>query len=239
MGIIPGRGIIMKITTDVNSVNRRVPDINSGKNFTSAAKPDNNNSDSKIHNEVSRGLQRERAQIDALIIAQVSRDLIQKAITVSARLQSVAIEAFTTGKVDTFEVRKQVSFIEADISDYGGMMSSPVKVPLPEQTQKRTDVSGEFSRLINSGQDLLNGERVNPRVFEGISENLLAESDILGRSIDNFYSGFRTADTGSTGIEQAAAAGSNLSRSIVDNPAQALAAQGNLNPEVSGNLTMA
>ena len=133
MGIIPGRGIIMKITVDVNSVNSRVPDINSGKSLTSAAKPENRNSDSRIQNEVTRGLQRERSQIDALIIAQVSRDLIQKAITVSARLQSVASQAFTTGEVDTFEVRKQVSFIEADIADYGGVMSSPVKVPLPEE----------------------------------------------------------------------------------------------------------
>jgi hypothetical protein len=237
--IIPGRGIIMKITVDVNSVNRRVPDINSGKNFSSAVKPENRNSDSRIQNEVSKGLQRERAQIDALIIAQVSRDLIQKAITVSARLQSVAAEAFTTGEVDTFEVRKQVSFIEADIADYSGMTASPVKVPIPEQTERGAGLGEEYNRLIGSGRELLNGERVDPQVFKGISENLSEEFDSLGRSIDNFYSGFRTVVTGSSGIEEAASAGNNLSRSIADNPAQALTAQGNLNPEAAGNLAMA
>jgi hypothetical protein len=239
MGIIPGRGIIMKITVDVNSVNRRVPEVNSGKSFVSAAKPENRNSDSRIQNEVSKGLQRERAQIDALIIAQVSRDLIQKAITVSARLQSVAIEAFTTGEVDTFEVRKQVSFIEADIADYGGVMASSVKVPLPEPAGKRTDLNKEFGRLKNSGQEILAGEKIDPRVFETISGNLLRESDVLGKSIDNFYSGFRTAIVGSTGTEESAAAGKKLSASIADNPAQALTAQGNLNPEAAGNLVMA
>ncbi len=239
MGIIPGRGIIMKITVDVNSVNSRVPDINSGKSLTSAAKPENRNSDSRIQNEVSRGLQRERSQIDALIIAQVSRNLIQRAITVSARLQSVASQAFTTGEVDTFEVRKQVSFIEADIADYGGVMSSPVKVPLPEQAEKRTDLYEELGRLKKTGQDLLAGEKIDPRVFEEISGNLSAESDALGKSIDKFYSGFRTAIVGTAGIEEAAAAGSSLSGSIAGNPVQALAAQGNLNPEVSGNLAMA
>lgn len=228
----------MKITADVNSLSRRVPEINSGRNSASAVRPDQKNSDTRIQNEVTRGLQRERSQIDALIIAQVSRDLIQKAITISARLQSVASEAFTTGEVDTFEVRKQVSFIESDIADYGGMMSSPVKIPIQEEAENRTDLNGELNRLVNSGQDLMAGEMVRPGVFDEISENLSRESDFLGRSIDNFYSGFRTTNAGSAGFEEAAAIGSRLSRSIVDNPAQALTAQGNMNPEISGNLAL-
>ena len=96
-----------------------------------------------------------------------------------------------------------------------------------------------MGRLKKSGQDLLAGEKIDPRVFEGISANLSKESDVLGRSIDNFYSGFRTAIMGAAGIEEAAAAGNSLSGSIAGNPEQALSAQGNLNPEVSGNLAMA
>lgn len=229
----------MKITEDVNQVSRRLSDINSGKTVASASKQSNKIADSRIQSDISRGLQRERAQIDALIIAQVSRDLVQKAITISSRLQSVASEAFTTGKVDTLEVRNQVSFIEGDIANYGEMMSSPVRVPLPEQVDRGNTLFEEFNRLKNSSQALLAGEMVNPQIFNGITENLTREYDGLGKSIDAYYSGFKTSVTGSSGVQEAEAAGKNLSRSIAYNPSQALTAQGNLNQEVAGNLSMA
>lgn len=229
----------MKITEDVNSVSMRLSDINSGKKIKAAAKQSNTTTDSKVQNQISKGLQRERAQIDALIIAQVSRDIIQKAITISARLQSVASEAFTTGEIDTLEVRNQVSFIERDIADYGGTMASPVSVPLPEQGERGNAFIEDFSRLKNSGQDLINGKKVNPQVFQGITDNLTKEYDSLGKSIDAYYSGLKTTITGSTGIGDAEAAGRNLSSSIAQNPSQALYAQGNLSQEVAGNLAMA
>ena len=228
----------MKITGDVNSANMRLSDINADKNTASSAKGKSRTSDPKIQNNISKGLQRERAQIDALIIAQVSRDIIQRAMTISARLQSVASAAFTTGKVDTLEVRNQVSFIENDITDYGGTISSPVSVPLPEQADRGAALE-EFSRLKNSGHDLMSGQMVNPQVFADITENLSGEYDSLGKSIDAYYSGFRTSITGGSGIEAAESAGRNLSLSIVDNPSQALYAQGNLNQEVAGNLALA
>lgn len=229
----------MKITEDINLVNNRLSNINSGRNVTTAAKRNNIASDSKIQNQIAKGLQRERVQIDALIIAQVSRDIIQKAITISARLQSVASEAFTTGEIDILEIQNQVSFIEKDIADYGGTLASPVNVPIPNQTEKGNALIEQFNMLKNSGQDLAAGEKVNPWIFEKITENLTKEYDSLGKSIDAYYSALKTTTIGSSGADEAEVAGNNLTRAITQNPSQALYAQGNLNQEVAGNLAMA
>jgi len=228
----------MKITSDVNLLNRRVPDINPGGNPVILSKPDNRTSDSQIQNQVIRGIQRDRAQLDALIIAQVSRDLIQKAITVSARLQSAASEAFTTGRIDTVEVKNQVSSISGDIADYGGMVAPPVNPQLRNQGGGEVVVAEQFNRIREYGENLLNRERVDPQVFADISENLNEVSDQMSRSIDAFYSDFRTEEIRADGGAVMPAAG-NMSREIVNNAAGALTAQGNLSPEIAGNLTMA
>lgn len=229
----------MKITTDVNLLNRRIPEINPGKNSAVSSKPDNRLSDAQIQNQVTRGLQRERAQLDALIIAQVSRDLIQKAITVSARLQSVASEAFTTGRVDTVEVRNQVSFISGDMADFGGMVTAPVKPQLQNQGGGDAVIADQFNRLKGLGENLLGNEKVDPRTFLEISDNLNKVSDQLSRSIDAFYSDFRTQEIGSGGEAAISSAAGNISRAILNDPAAALTSQGNLNPEIAGNLSMA
>ncbi len=229
----------MKITEDINSVSKHLPNVNSGKNVSTATKRNSMASDAKIQNQISKNLQRERVQIDALIIAQVSKDIIQKAIAISARLQSVASEAFTTGKIDTLEVQNQVSFIERDIADYGNTLSAPVNIPLSDQSQKENTFIEQFNRLKDSGQDLIAGEKVNPKKFEEITENLTRAYDSLEKSIDAYYSALKTTTTGSSGADAAEKAGNHLARSIAQNPVQALYAQGNLNQEVAGNLTMA
>jgi hypothetical protein len=225
----------MKITSDVNLLNRRVPDINPGKNSVILPQPDNRTSDSQIQNQVTRGIQRDRAQLDALIIAQVSRDLIQKAITISARLQAAASEAFTTGRIDAVEVKNQVSFISGDIADYGGMVSKP---QLRTQGEAGVVAAEQFNRMREYGENLLNRERVDPQVFAAISENLNEVSDQMSRSIDAFYSDFRTAEIRPDGGAETRAVG-NMSREILNNPSGALNAQGNLSPEIAGNLSMA
>jgi len=228
----------MKITSDVNLLNRRVPDINPGKNPVILPQPDNRTSDSQIQNQVIRGIQRDRAQLDALIIAQVSRDLIQKAITISARLQSAASEAFTTGRIDAVEVKNQLSFISGDIADYGGMVAPPVNPQLRNQGGGEVVVAEQFNRIREYGENLLQREKVDPQVFAAISENLNEVSDQMSRSIDAFYSDFRTEEIRPDGGAETLAVG-NMSREILNNPAGALNAQGNLSPEVAGNLATA
>ncbi len=229
----------MKITEDINSISKQLSNINSDKNVKTAAKRNNITSDANIQNQISKNLQRERVQIDALIIAQVSRDIIQKAIAISSRLQSVASEAFTTGKIDIQEVQNQVSFIEKDIADYGNTLSTPVNIPLPDQSQKENTFIEQFNRLKNSGQDMLAGEKINPKIFGEITENLTREYDSLGKSIDAYYSGLKITNRGSAGADAAETAGNSLSHSIGQNPVQALYAQGNLNQEIAKNLAMA
>jgi len=229
----------MKITGDVNLHTKRIPEINPGKNTVDFSRPDKRLPDAQIQNQVNRGLQRDRAQLDALIIAQVSRDLIQKAITVSARLQSVASEAFTTGRIDAVEVRNQVSFISGDIADYGGMITAPVKPQLQNQSGAGAVITEQFDRLKDIGEELLSGEKVDPRAFIEISGSLNKVSGQLSRSIDSFYSDFRTEEMGPEGEAVISAAAGNMSRSILASPAEALSAQGNLSPEIAGNLSMA
>ena len=65
--------------------------------------------------------------IDALAIAQSSRDLVQKALNISSRLMSLASEAMITGRVNMDELAGQMSSINGSMGNYGERVSVPVE----------------------------------------------------------------------------------------------------------------
>ena len=229
----------MKITTDVNSAGLRPPG-----NVVSRSSSDSrsiNTSDAKAAQDVIVKMQREKSLIDALAIAQSSRELVQKALNISSRLMSLASEAMVTGRVNMDEVSTQMSSINGSMGNYGERVSVSVPAegtPVPvDNVHVKLDES--FARIKERAGDMLAGKPVDKKDFEPITVNLKEITSEIDVKISSY-----TAELGSvkkiedfnfnyTGLNR------NTADIVVNNPARALVAQGNISYDMAGKLTMA
>lgn len=226
----------MKITTDVNSAGLRptggvLPRTSSGTRI--------NVSDAKVAQDVIQKMQREKSMIDALAIAQSSRELVQKALNVSSRLMSLASEAMITGRVNSDEVSSQMSSINSSIGGYGERISVPVEgTPVPaDETQMKLDRS--FEKIREKGELMLSGKTVAAAEFEPVIADLKGAASQFDVKINNY-----TSELGSIKkIDNPNYNYPGLNRDtagiVQGNPVQALTAQGNISYEIASKLTMA
>jgi hypothetical protein len=227
----------MKITTDVGSAGLRPPGNVLPR--TSANNRSMDVSDAKIAQDVIVKMQREKSLIDALAIAQSSRELVQKALNVSSRLLSLASEAMITGRVNMDEVSNQMSTISSSMAGYGESVAVPVEgTPVPVD-DVRVKLDESFVRLKERGAQMLNGSRVAGEDFVPITADLNEIASKIDVKVNKY-----TAELGNVKrIEDYNFNYSGLNRSTADmiagNSAGALEAQGNINYEMAAKLTMA
>lgn len=224
----------MKITTDVNSSG-----LMPAGNVLPRSSTDNrtNISDAKLAQDVITKLQRDKSVIDALAIAQSSRELVQKALNVSSRLMSLASEAMVTGHVNVEEVSTQVSVISGSMGSYGESFNVPVQgTPVPaDNVQKKLDES--FVKIKEKAAQLISGAPVAQKDFEPVAADLQKIGSELDVQIKKY-----SAELGNTKkIEDFNFNYQNLNRNtaglVVSNPAEALGTQGNISYEAAGRLT--
>lgn len=113
----------MKIITDVNYSGIQKSNI---KSFHSSTELNNKTVTNSISQQNTSTHQREKAIVDALIIAQSSRELLQKAIIISSKLKSIASDTLLSGHVDIDELNNQISGIQDSIIHYGEKLEIPV-----------------------------------------------------------------------------------------------------------------
>lgn len=227
----------MKITTDVNSAGLRPPG-----NVVPRSSADSrsfNTSDAKIAQDVIVKMQREKSLVDALAIAQSSRELVQKALNISSRLMSLASEAMITGRVNMDELSSQMSSINGSMGTYGERVSVPVEgTPVPvDNVQVKLDES--FARIKERAGEMLAGNAVAEKDFEPITVNLKEIASVIDVKVNTY-----SAELGSVKkIEDFNFNYSGLSKNttdlVVNNPVKALEAQGNISYEMAGKLTLA
>jgi|GEM_PF-6661622 len=167
----------------------------------------------------------ERSQIDALILAQVSKNVIDKAIVISSRLRSMAGEALMTGNIDNDEVQTELSRIQGTISQHGERVFTP--------TSENTGVREEFL------QNARNVESLGQRMLEGRTDESVTAG--LDRVVNNFQGlAERTGGT-AAGAEinstQADDMIARLTGEIVSNSEKFMNAQGNINSANAKILT--
>ncbi len=227
----------MKITMDVGSAGIRPPGNVLPRSSTTNRSMEV--SDAKIAQDVIVKMQREKSIIDALAIAQSSRELVQKALNVSSRLLSLASEAMITGRVNMGEVSNQMSVISSSMAGYGESVSVPVEgAPVPVDDVK-VKLDESFVRLKEKGAQLLNGSRVAGEDFVPIAADLKEIASKIDVKVNSY-----SAELGSVKrIEDSNFNFSGLNRStagmVAGNPVNALEAQGNINYEMAAKLTMA
>lgn len=225
----------MKITTDVGSAGLRPPGNVLPRSSTTNRSMDV--SDAKVAQDVIVKMQRERSLIDALAIAQSSRELVQKALNISSRLLSLASEAMITGRVNMDELSSQMSSINGSMGSYGERVAVPVEgTPVPvDDVQVKLDES--FARLKEKGAELQSGKMVAAEDFAPLTVKLKEISSEIDVKVKSY-----SAELGSVKrIEDFNYPGLNKSTAdmVIGNPGLALEAQGNINYEMAAKLTMA
>ncbi len=226
----------MKITPDVNPIGIRpggsVLPRSSSENRTAV-------SDEKVAQDVIAKIQRDKSLADALAIAQSSREMVQKAITISMRLMSLASEAMVTGRVNMDELATHMSSINGSMGNFGERVSVTVsggQMPVKETV---VNIDDQLKNLGSKTMDMIEGKKVESREFEPVVENLRAAASEIDAKIKRY--------SGELGVSGAAinfgadysALNSKTAASIVGSPGSALAAQGNINYDMAGRVTMA
>jgi hypothetical protein len=226
----------MKITTDVNSAGFRPTGNVLSRPADSAENRSTTASDAKFSHDVINKLQKERSLIDALAIAQSSRELVQKAINISSRLMSLASEAMVSGKIDTTEVASQVSGIQSSMTNYGERVSVPAGSYAPPADDSMVKLEKSFDQLKEFASEMIAGRPVPQKKFEFIETGLKQISAEIDGRIKNFTAEFgRKIETGNHNYD---VMNSFAAEYIVNNPQSSLISQGNINSEMAGKLTM-
>jgi hypothetical protein len=232
-----GGGIIMKITTDVNSAGFKPAGNVLPRPSNGAENRSNVLSDAKFSQDVIVKMQRERSIVDALAIAQTSRDLVQKAINISSRLMSLVSEAMLTGRMDTNEVRSQMSGIQGSMGKYGETVSVPIGNSAPPADELQLKIDKSFARLKEKATDMVSGKPVAEKEFKSIASDLKGAASEIDLRIKKYSAEFGRK------IENVNFNYQGLNKSTADfvlkNPDKALMSQGNINNEMAGKLTMA
>jgi hypothetical protein len=207
----------MKITMDVTTVAFK----SGNATERSSAKV---SSDIATERALSLKVQRDRAIAEALAMAQTSRQIVQKAIDISARLRSMAFETMTGGKVEFDLVGGDIAGFKSVISNYGENIFTPI-----------VGVSGgsftrEAGELMRAYDDMSSGKKISPEVFNSFTKTFESQAEKIDSTIKRALLSF-------PGIRLSGSAQDfeNLNRNtasmIAKSSYEAISAQGNMSQE--------
>ena len=219
----------MKITPDVNYTG-----IRTNANVLPKISPNNEILNAKVSQETLSRMQRERAFIDALTIAQSSRDIIQKALNISAQLMSLVSNAMATGRIKTEQVSNQMQSINSIIGNYGEIVSAPISNNTRPISNEQIGVKENFIQLRDIAVNIQAGKSVTPKDFEPITKNLNKTASELDVKINNYLKHLGSTNKNNNFQELSR----NISAIILNSPEYALKTQGNINYEITKKLTI-
>ena len=221
----------MKITPEINYNN-----IRPNGNVFPKTSPSNENLNVKVSQDTISRMQRERAFVDALTIAQSSRDLIQKALNISSQLMGLVSDAMATGRINRDQLSNQMQSINSIIGNYGEMVSAPISSgTAPQAHNEQIRVNESFNQLRDRADDIQAGRTVAPKDFEPIRINLNRTTSELDVKIESYLKELGGANKNNNNFQELSR---NTSSIILKNPVYALETQGNINYEVTKKLTI-
>ena len=220
----------MKITPEVNYNN-----IRTNGNVLPKTSPNNENLNVKVSPDTISRMQRERAFVDALTIAQSSRDIIQKALNISSQLMGLVSDAMATGRINKDQLSNQMQSINSIIGNYGEIVSAPISSGIETQVRnEQIKVNENFNQLRERANDIQSGRPVTPKDFEPITINLNRITSELDVKIERYLKDLGSTSKNNNYQELIRNTGSI----ILKNPKYALETQGNINYEVTRKLTI-
>lgn len=182
----------------------------------------------------------ERAVGDALGIAQMSQNIIQRAMTISLQLKSIAASAMASGRVNTQELAATLSEMRSTLGRYGEQMAAPPQIAAAS--------SVKIPDMPDIGDEIRSLREISTAFQEGRFDRIAAIDGVLGRLGDKLAASVSAGDAiavlmkgpGDAGLpEQPVQPGALVARvkeKIASNPGAALAAQGNINYTAANRL---
>jgi len=221
----------MKITSDINEftyarlkqtqVKNRPPKINS-------ASPRNKSVNPGIIKTISAGNLNERTLVQALSIAQMSRALINKAMIISSRLQNIAAEAITTGRINQPELETAMSEMQSSVVEFGEKITTPA--PTPAASAGIPEPAAEIEQFKKITEKMKTGKIPEENVISELKENMNKKNAATNRLIANLQKNLGDIASEYPGLKtDHNRLIDKTSDKIIYDDQTAIAAQGNIN----------
>ncbi len=189
---------------------------------------------------ISDRLSVERSLGDALSIAQMSQNVIQKALSISSRLKGIAAAAMATGSVNTQALNETLNDIRSTMDFYGEKVPSPL--------QSGAAPSAKIIEIPDMRDALSSVRDVAGTLEKGIY-NQSDRIEALTRNLNDLLTQYRITENRITDLMRETAAGftpptptrpgqllGQITAAITSNPDYALSVQGNINHNVAERL---
>jgi hypothetical protein len=182
----------------------------------------------------------ERALGDALSIAQMSQNIIQRAMTISLQLKSIAASAIASGRVNAPDLAQALSEMRSALGRYGEELTGPAQLSTGTSAKipNMPDISSEMKSLREISDDFRKG-----------AYDRVTAIDVVIRGLGDKLPAFKTAGDAITALmRESSPAGtyekpvyprelvSQIKEHLAANPAKALLAQGNINYTAADRL---
>jgi len=182
-----------------------------------------------------RMINSERSVGEALSIAQMSQNLIQRAMAISLRLQNIAAEAMFTGKINAREVNEAVTDIRAVFANFGEHFTVPPQLAgrASSNIPRIPEIASEMRTMQDIAINLKNGNLDHAGRIDALYKNLNDKSRSVRALQDEIVGSMKTtaAEHGLNSQELA----SRVKSAIEKNPVHAMHAQGNINRVAAGS----
>ncbi len=103
-----------------------------------------------------------RRNVEAMVLAQISKSVIDKAIAISSRLRSMAGRALATGEIDNEAVRTELSRMQGTVSQYG----EKIFIPGPQGVENQKQFTENAQKVQEIGDKMLAGNHSKDNVLE-------------------------------------------------------------------------
>ena len=232
----------MKIGTDVTSLYPRTArDIKSrgGQRPGAGAPAAGGITDLQFIQSMTTRLQAERTLGGALTIAVMSRNIIHKAMEVSARLRSIASQAMMSGRIDADEVGRAVAEINTALGNYGEGGVMPVR-PAADMVPEVPDISGDINTLREIASTMRGGVNPDYAVLDNLDRGLSEKLEVTDSSIRQIQDSL-TQVVSMYRVDDEIVPEDTAGRVIIEltrDPASAIRVQGNVSRDSAARLLM-
>lgn len=229
----------MMIKTDLSSIALNRSTLNRDTAPPPVARNTAETSRMSPHSIVNR-LTIERSLGDALSIAQMSQNIIQKAMAISLRLSNIAASAMASGRINTQELNETLSDIRSALGSYGEEVPAPMQIgSAPSANRGGTpDVRNAVKSIQAIAHNLQNGDNNQSESIEAVRRHLGEQLNNYRLSENRITALMRETapETAATAPLTAGALADQIRTSIEANPQRALSIQGNINHAAAERL---
>lgn len=191
---------------------------------------------------MTRRLEMERSLGDALSIAQMSQNLVQRVLNLSLRLKNISSGALTTGKINAQELSEALSTVKSTLGEYGESVSIPLQSYASASTVRKElpDISGDMRNFREIADQMKDGNYRQTERIDALTSDLSRKSEQI-KTAENTITGLMKNSAAYSSIHTDNDAEKILSRvrtSMESNPGTALYLQGNISHGAAGKIIM-